>query len=140
MKIKRKDLENLLITLSNILHENKDEVIDISNAFNLNEVQDEFKLPERWCILATKENQKLLSSIDWYSNTHNKIVFKKGYEFFDNQYYTMEPYRDSSYGMGINGGQEHLLNDYQIITDEQFEKYIVQPYLDNEDYIKKLPF
>lgn len=122
MKIKGKHIKDLINTLQNIYdeyggHMCDDILVDISGINKL-KIIDNFKLPEKWCIIANnRENAEILYDYQ------NKVPGKTGgWDIHTTSHYNIYFIYDNGQADNSHNKPEDALE----ITIEQFKKYVLK--------------
>ena len=89
--------------------------------------EEEFVLPEKWCLKITKENLDFCKSLE-----NNELKFHKNYPYSIGGYYSPIPNKDCN-------GFINIPENYTEITFEQFKKYVLKEEIVEEKVIEPLP-
>jgi len=121
MKVKREDLGKLINILQE-LYDTKNEVIDISNSFNIPRYKDPFIIPNNWYLSKTENNHYWYIINEWISIKGNVLGGHPGGKGWGLDYPSKYvcSYSESKYFVG----GEMLNSEFKEITWEQFEEHI----------------
>ena len=101
--------------------------------YHIDKFKSEFTLPEKWCILRTEENAKVINS--FFNRSENN---KENFSYYSSTDYLTSDYINTKFWITPSS---YKPDKYTEITLEQFKKYILkQNSMNTTDINKTFPF